>query len=86
MLLHGSEDVFQHDQLLAIREQEPNTIGNKLRTTRWDKVDFSPIHTPEQIAAKKREQDIERLAYEIAGYMGFDAPPRCRYAICGVFA
>lgn len=35
---------------------------------------FRPIRTPEQIAAAERAKAIEHLAYEIAGYNGFDDP------------
>lgn len=47
---------------------------NGLCTAYAHTVEMRPVRTPEQIAAEDREKAVEPLAYEIAGYHGFDDP------------
>ncbi|WP_223717216.1 hypothetical protein [Pseudomonas aeruginosa] len=64
--LWGFSSTSGHERKILAYHTDYVWLGNgdtPLETTRIDKVDFRPIPTPEQIAAKEREKAIEEMCF-----------------------
>ncbi len=69
--LWGFSSTSGHERKILAYHTDYVWLGNgdtPLETTRIDKVDFRPIHTPEQIAAEEREKAINQMISD-AGYV-----------------
>ncbi|MDP5677803.1 hypothetical protein P3815_24990 [Pseudomonas aeruginosa] len=62
--LWGFSSTSGHERKILAYHTDYVWLGNgdtPLETTRIDKVDFRPIHTPEQIAAEEREKAVQEM-------------------------
>ncbi|NPY92874.1 hypothetical protein DZ961_015680 [Pseudomonas aeruginosa] len=62
--LWGFSSTSGHERKILAYHTDYVWLGNgdtPLETTRIDKVDFRPIHTPEQIAAEERSKECDRI-------------------------
>ncbi|MGC3555623.1 hypothetical protein [Pseudomonas aeruginosa] len=69
--LWGFSSTSGHERKILAYHTDYVWLGNgytPLETTRIDKVDFRPIHTPDQIAAEEREKAINQMISD-AGYV-----------------